>query len=93
MMVLRPADANEATVAWKMALENKTTPTALILSRQGIPDLPAKPGSDSYTDALQAEKGAYVVRDCEGNARCGDAGFRIGSGHPDVRISPVGGKE
>jgi transketolase len=66
MMVLRPADAIETTVAWKMAFENHTTPTALILSRQGIPDVPALPGSDRYTDALQAQKGAYVVRDCDG---------------------------
>jgi transketolase len=66
LMVLRPADAAETTVAWKMALENSDTPTALILSRQGIQDLPALPGSDRYTDALQAEKGAYVVQDCEG---------------------------
>ncbi len=66
VMVLRPADANEATVAWKMALENKKTPTALILSRQGIADLPAREGSDRYSDALQAEKGAYVVQDCSG---------------------------
>jgi len=53
-------------VAWKMALENDSTPTALILSRQGVPDIPALPGSDRYTDALQAEKGAYVVSDCQG---------------------------
>jgi transketolase len=66
MLVLRPADAAETTVAWKMALENSETPTALILSRQGIPDLPERPGSDRYTDALQAQKGAYIVRDCEG---------------------------
>jgi transketolase len=66
MMVLRPADALETNVAWKMAMENNRTPTALILSRQGIPDVPARPGSDRYTDALQAEKGAYVVRECEG---------------------------
>jgi len=66
MMVLRPADAAETTVAWKMAFENTTTPTALILSRQGIPDVQALPGSDRYTDALQAERGAYVARDCEG---------------------------
>lgn len=66
MMVLRPADGNETTVAWKMALENKETPTALILSRQGIPDIPAMEGSDRYTDALQAEYGAYIVKDCEG---------------------------
>jgi len=66
MMVLRPADAVETTVAWKMALENTATPTALILSRQGIPDVPALPGSDRYTDALKAQKGAYVARDCKG---------------------------
>jgi transketolase len=66
MMVLRPADGNETTVAWKMAMENSSTPTGLILSRQGIPDVPALPGSDRYSDALQAEKGAYVAKDCKG---------------------------
>ena len=66
MLVLRPADAQETTVAWKMALENVESPTALILSRQGVPDLPPLPRSDRYTDALQAQKGAYVVRDCAG---------------------------
>ncbi|MCL7765530.1 transketolase, partial [Polaribacter sp. Z014] len=39
-MALRPADSAETSVAWKMALENKNTPTGLILSRQGIKDLP-----------------------------------------------------
>ena len=66
MLVLRPADAVETTVAWKMALENTHTPTALILSRQGIPDVPALPGSDRYSDALKAQKGAYGARDCKG---------------------------
>jgi transketolase len=66
MLVLRPADGTESVVAWKMALENRSTPTALILSRQGIADIPAMPGSDRYSDALNAEKGAYVVKDCEG---------------------------
>ncbi len=63
MLVLRPADAVETTVAWKMAMENTSTPTALLLSRQNINDLPAK--GDRYQEALQAEKGAYVV---EGDA-------------------------
>jgi transketolase len=66
MMVLRPADALETNVAWKMALENTDTPTGLILSRQGVADIPALSGSERKTDALKAEKGAYVVRDCEG---------------------------
>ena len=65
MLVLRPADAAETTVAWKMALENTKTPTALILSRQGIKDLPTI-GKSRYEDALQAEKGAYIVKATEG---------------------------
>lgn len=63
MLVLRPADVQEATVAWKMAMENKTTPTGLIFSRQNINDLPAR--TSRYTEALQAEKGAYIVEEDE----------------------------
>ena len=55
VLVLRPADAEETTVAWKLAMENVYTPTALILSRQNITNLPK--GND-YT---QAEKGGYIV--------------------------------
>ncbi len=57
MLVLRPADAEETTVAWEMALENTTTPSALILSRQNIVNLPGS----NYEQALKAKKGAYVV--------------------------------
>ena len=64
MLVLRPADSNETTVAWKIALENKKTPTALILSRQNIKDLPAL--GNRFEEALKAEKGAYIVVDCDG---------------------------
>nr|MBD3622319.1 transketolase [Sunxiuqinia sp.] len=62
-LVLRPADSEETTVAWKLALENIKTPTALILSRQNIPNLP---GEDRYAEALKSEKGAYVVTDTAG---------------------------
>jgi transketolase len=65
MLVLRPADSNETTVAWKLALENRNTPTALILSRQNIKDLPFS-NNDRYSDALKSEKGAYVIQDCSG---------------------------
>lgn len=61
MLVLRPADVTEATVAWKIAMENTATPTALIFSRQNINDLPAV--SNRYEEALQAEKGAYIVNE------------------------------
>ncbi len=55
MLVLRPADVEEATVAWKLAMENTSTPTALIFSRQNINNLPA---GNNYS---QVEKGAYIV--------------------------------
>lgn len=64
MLVLRPADVEECTVSWRMALENTHTPTALILSRQNIVDLPSANGRK--VDAVQAEKGGYIV-ECDGN--------------------------
>ncbi|MDE6450012.1 MAG: transketolase, partial [Muribaculaceae bacterium] len=45
VLVLRPGDSAETSVAWKMALENQSTPTALILSRQNIPEHPASSGN------------------------------------------------
>ena len=63
MLVLRPTDVTETTIAWKMAMENTATPTALIFSRQNITDLPAK--GNRYDEALQAEKGAYIVESDE----------------------------
>jgi len=64
VLVLRPADVHETTVAWKMAMENTSTPTALILSRQNINDLPVK--AAPYEAALQATKGAYIVQETAG---------------------------
>ena len=61
-VALRPADSQETSVAWKMAMENTKTPTGLILSRQGIKDVPAQSGS-RYAEALQAEKGGYLVKE------------------------------
>lgn len=66
LLALRPADAYETSVAWKMAMENRDTPTALILSRQNITDLPVAEGVSPYQSALRAEKGAYIVQDCSG---------------------------
>lgn len=53
--VFRPADVEETTVCWQMAMENMETPTALILSRQNIDNLP------EGTNYQEARKGAYVV--------------------------------
>jgi len=63
VLVLRPADASETTVAWQTALENTSTPTALILSRQNIKDLPA--ATNRLEEAKQLTKGAYIVEPCD----------------------------
>ena len=60
MLVLRPADSEETVAAWKMAMEEKR-PVALILSRQNIKSLPALNGKSRREEAMQAERGGYVV--------------------------------
>lgn len=63
-LAMRPADSAETSVAWKMALENTNSPSGLILSRQGIKDLPAQ-GVSRYQEALAAEKGGYLVKEVD----------------------------
>lgn len=60
-LVLRPADAEETTVAWRLAMENTATPTALIFSRQNIANLPE---GNNYP---LAAKGAYIVAGSDSN--------------------------
>lgn len=62
MLVLRPADSAETTIAWEMAMENKDTPTALIFSRQDVRDLPSVTGN-RYDEAEGMRRGGYVVMD------------------------------
>ena len=59
MLVLRPADVEETTVAWKLAMENTDSPTGLICSRQNVTNLP------EGTDYAQVAKGAYIVKEDE----------------------------
>jgi transketolase len=61
MLVLRPADAEETTQSWKLAMENMATPTALIFSRQNIQNLP------EGNDYAQTAKGAYIVAGSDEN--------------------------
>ncbi len=61
VLVLRPADAKETTEAWALAMENVSTPTALIFSRQNINNLP------TGNDYAQAAKGAYIVAGSDEN--------------------------
>ncbi len=57
LSVIRPADANETSVAWKTALEQQHKPTAIILSRQDLPVLEIN---------ANAAKGGYIAKDCQG---------------------------
>lgn len=59
MLVLRPADVYETTVAYKLMMENTSTPTGMILSRQNIKDLPG----NRIKEAEGVAKGAYIVMD------------------------------
>jgi len=66
MLVLRPADSAETLAAWEMAMKNTKTPTALILSRQNVRDIPALAGGNRTEQALQSSLGAYIVREPSG---------------------------
>ncbi len=61
MVVLRPADGDEAIMAWKLALAEQR-PVALVLSRQNIDTLPSL-GNSRREEAMQISKGGYVVLD------------------------------
>ena len=59
LLTLRPADANEVREAWKVAIENRRRPTALVLTRQNLPTL----DRGLYAPAEGLRKGAYVLAD------------------------------
>lgn len=62
MTVIRPGDANETAVAWKVAIETRAHPVVLALSRQNVPTL----DREKFASAEGLRKGAYVLKDCEG---------------------------
>jgi transketolase len=57
IMLIRPADANETSQAWRVALEHNDGPVALIFTRQGLPII----DQDKYSKATALAKGAYVL--------------------------------
>ena len=75
LIALRPGDANEVREAWKVAIENRHRPTALVLTRQNLPTLDRSPGAYAPADGLR--KGAYVLKD-------------LGSGKPQVILMASG---
>lgn len=62
LTVIRPGDANETAVAWQIAIEQRHSPTTLILSRQNLPTLDRK----IYASAEGVRKGGYILLDTEG---------------------------
>lgn len=59
LIVIRPADANETAEAWRVAIETKNAPVALVLTRQGVPTLDRK----EYASAKELRQGAYILAD------------------------------
>jgi len=64
LTVIRPGDANETAVAWKVAIESAKNPTAIILSRQNVPTL----DRNKFASAEGLRKGAYVLLDAPGGS-------------------------
>jgi transketolase len=62
LIVIRPGDANETAVAWRVALESRSHPVALVLSRQNVPTL----DRSRLTSPLGLKRGAYVLEDLDG---------------------------
>ncbi|MDX1642306.1 MAG: transketolase C-terminal domain-containing protein, partial [Balneolaceae bacterium] len=60
--VFRPADANETSICWKCAIEEKHGPSLLVLTRQSLPTL----DREKYSDVSGAEKGAYILKKEQG---------------------------
>jgi transketolase len=64
LSVIRPADANETAVAWRVALERRDGPVALALTRQGVPVI----DRSRYAAAEGLTRGGYVLADAPGKA-------------------------
>ncbi len=62
LTVIRPADPNETTQAWRTTIEHTGGPVALILTRQNVPII----DQDKYAKADNVDKGAYILSDCDG---------------------------
>lgn len=62
LTLIRPADANETSVAWQVALEHKNGPVALVLTRQKLPVIDRR----RYASASGVKKGGYILADCKG---------------------------
>jgi len=62
MTVIRPADANETSQAWRVAIEHTDGPVCIVLTRQEIPII----DQEKFAKASELEKGAYILSEAEG---------------------------
>jgi transketolase len=87
LWVIRPGDANETAVAWRVALEREDGPVALLLSRQNMPVL----DRELVAPAEQLERGGYVLWDAPGSGGAGDgAGRSQAAGAPELILIATG---
>jgi transketolase len=84
LSIIRPAEAKETVAAWRLAIESTDTPTALVLTRQGLPTL----NVDQETVYEGVKKGAYVVSPANGEA----AGLLLATGS-EVSLALAAQKE
>jgi transketolase len=84
LLALRPADAAETTVAWQMALENTSTPTGLIFTRQNIVDV------SDFAQAQGARKGAFVAHEPAGKPELVVVanGSEVGTAFEAIKLLP-----
>ena len=61
LIVIRPCDANETACAWRVAIETRDRPVALILTRQDVPTL----DRNRYASAEGLRRGAYILAEAE----------------------------
>jgi transketolase len=98
LVTIRPCDGNETIYAWKVALQRRNAPTAMIFTRQNLPTLDRA----IVADAVNLEKGAYVLADIGDNAPelilmasgsevslIYDAGFKLAAEGVNVRMVSV----
>lgn len=83
-LVLRPADGAEVTTAWKLALDNTSTPTGLILTRQGITDV------SDFKRAQGLSKGGFIAHDSKGEPELVVIanGSEVGTAYEAIKLLP-----
>ncbi len=91
MTVVRPADANEATQAWRIAVENRTGPTALVFTRQNVPTLDRE--GEGLAPAAEALKGGYTLYAGKGQAGTGEPQVVLVSTGSEVSIAYTAAKQ